>query len=408
MQVKDLGPKECEILQKQGLLLTKDHNGGNLEFGEVWSQKAIDQWVRHLFPKAFEWLDAHFGHPDQDDNKYQWVLLQKDQSELFVVGREIINGEDLQAAMVTTGRKWQDRCLKIGEAHLCYLAAATFLTGLEMNSAPVHVIPPSACQDLDVAIERAQSGQAQSDESDGEMSDSDSARERHSTKLWHKMQGLDNLRSSSAPALSPLNTPKPRPTPQPAYKGSRNVSLPHLDSDWSPDFNVIDRLFSPEVPATADSPSPQAKAEPMSPSVENKARQVLKGKGKVATAGNQRFNMQHTRSSTRKAEDSDNSVIEIIDDDVPPPKYGASSSKGKGKDYAYTMANGSGGSTYLISDSLTLIQLSYLVLGPLKQPASPLSNDESFHDDPHVSTPTRLWKRQRSECYIIHAAIQFF
>ena len=188
------------------------------------------------------------------------------------------------------------------------------------------------------------------------------------------------------------------------------MSLPHLDSDWSPDFNVIDRLFSPEVPATADSPSPQAKAEPMLPQLKKKqkARQVSKGKGKVATVGNQRFNMQHTRSSTRTAEDSDNSVIEIIDDDVPPPKYSASLSKGKWKDYAYIMANGNGGSTYLISDSLTLIQLSYLVLGPLKWPTSPLSNDESFHDDPHVSAPTRLQKRQRSECYIIHAVIQFF
>jgi hypothetical protein len=115
VQSKDLRPKDCEILRKQGLLLSKDHKGGDLEFGITWSQKAIDKWVRALFPKAFEWLDIRFGHPHQDVNMYQWLLLQKDRSDLFIVDRETISGEDLRDVMVTTGRKWQDRCVRIGE-----------------------------------------------------------------------------------------------------------------------------------------------------------------------------------------------------------------------------------------------------------------------------------------------------
>jgi len=75
----------------------------------------IDRWVRELFPKAFEWLDIRFGCLDGEENEYQWVLLQKDRTELFVVDRETITGEDLRDAMGTTGRKWKDRCIRIGE-----------------------------------------------------------------------------------------------------------------------------------------------------------------------------------------------------------------------------------------------------------------------------------------------------
>jgi hypothetical protein len=118
-QTKDLRPKDRKTLQNQGLLMVKDPKGGDLEFGEEWSQKAIDKWVRRLFPKVFEWLDIHFGCPDQDENKYQWVLLQRDRADLFIVQRDTITGDDLRDVMGTVGRRWQDQCIRIGETPYC-------------------------------------------------------------------------------------------------------------------------------------------------------------------------------------------------------------------------------------------------------------------------------------------------
>jgi hypothetical protein len=115
VQTKELRPKDYKIIQKQRLLLVKNSMGDDLKFSETWSQKAIDKWLCGLFAKAFEWLDVHFGCPDQDENEYQWVMLQIDCSDLFVVQHEIIMGNDLQDVMGTTDRKWQDWCIRIGK-----------------------------------------------------------------------------------------------------------------------------------------------------------------------------------------------------------------------------------------------------------------------------------------------------
>jgi hypothetical protein len=48
----------------------------SLEFMESWSQKAVDQWLRDMLPKPFQWLDARFGHPDIENGEVHWVLLK--------------------------------------------------------------------------------------------------------------------------------------------------------------------------------------------------------------------------------------------------------------------------------------------------------------------------------------------
>lgn len=190
----------------------------------------------------------------------------------------------------------------------------------------MHVIPPSACQDLDIAIERARCGEAQSDESDGELSDA--VVQKRNAVLQSKIQGLDLLRSSSAPVELPSKTPRPKP--RQAYKGSRGASLPEVwDSDQSLEFPDISVLLDSN-PATHTHNTPEVKTEPISQPAVTKA---WKGKGK-ASISISRSSMR-TRSSTRKldVDESDNSVIEI-DDDKPLWSESAKLSKGKGKERA--------------------------------------------------------------------------
>jgi len=81
-----------------------------------WNQSALDDWLRHLLPKPFEWLDACFGRPDLDSNKFHWVLLRKDRTTLFVVERDPTTGADVAAAKGTVGRKFTDHAVRIGQS----------------------------------------------------------------------------------------------------------------------------------------------------------------------------------------------------------------------------------------------------------------------------------------------------
>jgi hypothetical protein len=86
----------------------KDHN---LEYNKEWNIKEIDTWMRSLFPKAFGWLDARWGIPD--DRALHWALLQKSRQRLFVLNRPQMTGEDLHDAQGLPGRAWRDYTIHI-------------------------------------------------------------------------------------------------------------------------------------------------------------------------------------------------------------------------------------------------------------------------------------------------------
>jgi hypothetical protein len=107
-------PMEIENYIQHGLAVEAGV-AKSLEFMESWSQKAVDQWLRDLLPKPFEWLDARFGHPDIESGEVHWVLLQRDQRHLFAVKRNPTTGAELSRAKGTAARNPSQWNVRIGK-----------------------------------------------------------------------------------------------------------------------------------------------------------------------------------------------------------------------------------------------------------------------------------------------------
>jgi hypothetical protein len=106
-------PMEIENYIQHGLAVEAGV-ARSLEFMESWSQKAVDQWLRDMLPKPFEWLDARFGLPDVENGEVHWVLLQRDQRRLFVVERNPTTGAELSRAKGTAARNPAQWNVRIG------------------------------------------------------------------------------------------------------------------------------------------------------------------------------------------------------------------------------------------------------------------------------------------------------
>jgi hypothetical protein len=170
---------------------------------------------------------------------------------------------------------------------------------VDLNIAPKHVVPLSAYTDPDAAIERALNGEAESAESEGELSDN--MKETRRTNRHNKMQGV----TSSA------ETPR-----KPRAKSHQRISVtvPELDSDGSLD------LWSP-----TNCGQKQVKAEPPSPSITSEKQAAL-------------FDPDEKRRSSRRAtvtNVSSDSEVEFVEKQHQPESLGA---RKKGKAKAVTQA----------------------------------------------------------------------
>jgi len=115
--VQSKSPSMQQLEKYMQSSLAVDHDGDReLEFGLGWDQSAFDDWLRRLLPKPFEWLDMRFGRPES--GTFHWVLLRKNRSRLFVVKRDVTTGVQVSAVKGTTGRKFTDYSVRIGQCML--------------------------------------------------------------------------------------------------------------------------------------------------------------------------------------------------------------------------------------------------------------------------------------------------
>lgn len=101
-----------EELRKSGMMVSADDEV--LEYDRTWNTQEIDRWMRTLFPKAFEWLDARWGRPE--DGTLHWILLQKVQRKVIIIDRASLTGEHLHSSIGgVTSRGWRDHVIHISK-----------------------------------------------------------------------------------------------------------------------------------------------------------------------------------------------------------------------------------------------------------------------------------------------------
>ena len=94
-------------------------DGGNdLKFNIGWSMVNIDQWLRCLLPKPFEWLDACRGILD-----IHWVLLNSDRQNHFVLTWPTITGRELDKVKGVAGRRFTSYSIAIDTLFLILLVS---------------------------------------------------------------------------------------------------------------------------------------------------------------------------------------------------------------------------------------------------------------------------------------------
>ena len=90
--------------------LAKVGGRGDIQFGNEWSTRRVDEWLRELLPAAFKTV----CEPVQDEElEYSWRLLKSNRSHLSF-HRELPDGVDLISAKGGKSKGWQDSKLYFG------------------------------------------------------------------------------------------------------------------------------------------------------------------------------------------------------------------------------------------------------------------------------------------------------
>ena len=99
--------EQIDELSKVGL--AKVGGQGDIQFGNEWSTRRVDEWLRELLPPAFK----NVREPDQDELDFSWRLLKSNRSNLSF-HRELPDGIDLISAKGGKSKGWQDSKLYFG------------------------------------------------------------------------------------------------------------------------------------------------------------------------------------------------------------------------------------------------------------------------------------------------------
>ncbi|KAJ7920108.1 hypothetical protein B0H13DRAFT_1867881 [Mycena leptocephala] len=112
-----LSAQEMEKLFQYHLAKKKGCDDGDLEFGDGWGEREIDNWFRALFPELFEYLDIVYGSGTR-----HWTLVKKDRFSVVAMKRDTFSSDDLVEAKGSAARGWRDCAVRIATRHALPLA----------------------------------------------------------------------------------------------------------------------------------------------------------------------------------------------------------------------------------------------------------------------------------------------
>ncbi|TFK46577.1 hypothetical protein OE88DRAFT_1739440 [Heliocybe sulcata] len=105
-------PKQYKTYEGWKLSVPWQAKDGKLAFGQKWTVKQIEAWLRGLFPEVFQYVDEQMDS-FADPPARTWELLDKTGMTLSTYKYEP-NGEAFESLKGAKGRVWKDRTVWIG------------------------------------------------------------------------------------------------------------------------------------------------------------------------------------------------------------------------------------------------------------------------------------------------------
>ncbi|KAF8837817.1 hypothetical protein BDN67DRAFT_1013585 [Paxillus ammoniavirescens] len=102
---------KIELLRGSGLVVTCDASQSPIRLRRNMSQSDVDQYLRTLFPKLFEYMDDEDGPTEAG---YSWVLLIKSRTSLTVSSKGNLSGADILDSRTPGSRKWELQSVYLG------------------------------------------------------------------------------------------------------------------------------------------------------------------------------------------------------------------------------------------------------------------------------------------------------
>jgi hypothetical protein len=112
---------KIEDLRKLKLAVSKGTDGKDLQIAPSMTKSDIDEYLRTLFPRLFNFLENHSAASSDANSTslsgdgFYWYLIVKSGKNMVKSSQEGLTGNGVLKTRHPTGRKWSDQFIYFGE-----------------------------------------------------------------------------------------------------------------------------------------------------------------------------------------------------------------------------------------------------------------------------------------------------